>query len=438
MKIAVIGSGISGNSAAWALSRKHAVTIFEQDDRAGGHSATVDVDYDGVTIPVDTGFIVYNEGNYPLLTRLFDQLGVQTELTEMSFSVSLNAGRFEWCGRTLKTVFAQKRNLFSPGFLMMLGDILRFNSKAKQDLEAGVLCGLTFGDYMDRRGFSRRLRDDYIVPLTAAIWSTPAAKMLEFPAESLIRFLDNHRLIHMQRPWWRTVTGGSREYVSRLLADFDGEVLLSTPVRKVRRDNGKVQITDATGQEREFDGLVVATHSDQALALLDDANGEERDVLSAVQYRPNKVYLHRDPALMPKRQEAWASWNYIGTRDSRGHRDINVTYWMNQLQNIDRRYPLFITLNPPQAPREALTFAEFEYSHPQFDGPALAAQGRLRQIQGERNTWFAGAWTRYGFHEDGLASGLEAASLIGCDAPWTVAERTGPQKLSTLLLEAAE
>ncbi|MCB1430150.1 MAG: FAD-dependent oxidoreductase, partial [Nitratireductor sp.] len=278
MKIAVIGSGISGNSAAWALSRKHAVTIFEQDDRAGGHSATVDVDYDGVTIPVDTGFIVYNEGNYPLLTRLFDQLGVQTELTEMSFSVSLNAGRFEWCGRTLKTVFAQKRNLFSPGFLMMLGDILRFNSKAKQDLEAGVLCGLTFGDYMDRRGFSRRLRDDYIVPLTAAIWSTPAAKMLEFPAESLIRFLDNHRLIHMQRPWWRTVTGGSREYVSRLLADFDGEVLLSTPVRRVRRDNGKVQITDATGQEREFDGVVVATHSDQALALLDDANGEERDV----------------------------------------------------------------------------------------------------------------------------------------------------------------
>ena len=406
MKIAVIGSGISGNSAAWALSRQHEVTIFEEQDRAGGHSATVDVDYDGVTIPVDTGFIVYNEGNYPLLTRLFDQLGVRTELTEMSFSVSLNAGRFEWCGRTLKTVFAQKRNMFSPGFLMMLGDILRFNAKAKRDLEAGVLCGLTFGDYMDRRGFSRRLRDDYIVPLTAAIWSTPAAKMLEFPAESLIRFLDNHRLIHMQRPWWRTVSGGSREYVSRLLADFSGEILLSTPVSKVTRRNGKVQITDQGGKEREFDAVVIATHSDQALSLLGDASAAERSLLSAVQYRPNKVYLHRDPALMPKRQDAWASWNYIGTRDTEGHRDINVTYWMNQLQNIDRRYPLFITLNPPVAPREELTFAQFEYSHPQFDGPALAAQIRLGEIQGAQNTWFAGAWTRYGFHEDGLASGL--------------------------------
>ena len=438
MKIAVIGSGISGNSAAWALSRQHEVTIFEEQDRAGGHSATVDVDYDGVTIPVDTGFIVYNEGNYPLLTRLFDQLGVRTELTEMSFSVSLNSGRFEWCGRTLKTVFAQKRNMFSPGFLMMLGDILRFNAKAKRDLEAGVLCGLTFGDYMDRRGFSRRLRDDYIVPLTAAIWSTPAAKMLEFPAESLIRFLDNHRLIHMQRPWWRTVSGGSREYVSRLLADFSGEILLSTPVSKVTRRNGKVQITDQGGKEREFDAVVIATHSDQALSLLGDASAAERSLLSAVQYRPNKVYLHRDPALMPKRQDAWASWNYIGTRDTEGHRDINVTYWMNQLQNIDRRYPLFITLNPPVAPREELTFAQFEYSHPQFDGPALAAQIRLGEIQGAQNTWFAGAWTRYGFHEDGLASGLEAASLIGCDAPWTVAERKGHQKLSTLLLEAAE
>lgn len=438
MKIAVIGSGISGNSAAWALSRQHEVTIFEEQDRAGGHSATVDVDYDGVTIPVDTGFIVYNEGNYPLLTRLFDQLGVKTELTEMSFSVSLNAGRFEWCGRTLKTVFAQKRNMFSPGFLMMLGDILRFNAKAKRDLEAGVLCGLTFGDYMDRRGFSRRLRDDYIVPLTAAIWSTPAAKMLEFPAESLIRFLDNHRLIHMQRPWWRTVSGGSREYVSRLLADFSGEILLSTPVSKVTRRNGKVQITDQGGKEREFDAVVIATHSDQALSLLGDASAAERSLLSAVQYRPNKVYLHRDPALMPKRQDAWASWNYIGTRDTEGHRDINVTYWMNQLQNIDRRYPLFITLNPPVAPREELTFAQFEYSHPQFDGPALAAQIRLGEIQGAQNTWFAGAWTRYGFHEDGLASGLEAASLMGCNAPWTVAERKGHQKLSTLLLEAAE
>ncbi|MEZ5870330.1 MAG: FAD-dependent oxidoreductase [Nitratireductor sp.] len=438
MRIAVVGSGISGNSAAWALSRQHQVTLYERRNRAGGHSATVDIDHDGVTISVDTGFIVYNEGNYPLLTRLFDQLDIKTELTEMSFSVSLNDGRFEWCGRTLRSVFAQKRNMVSPGFLLMLGDILRFNSKAKQDLEAGVLCGLTFGDYMNRRGFSRRLRDDYIVPLTAAIWSTPAAKMLEFPAESLIRFLDNHRLIHMQRPWWRTVSGGSRQYVSKLLADFKGEILLSTPVQQILRRNDKVFITDDHGVEREFDAVVIASHSDQALKMLGDADDVEREILSAVQYRPNRVYLHRDPALMPKRRDAWASWNYIGTRDSQGHRDINVTYWMNQLQNIDRTYPIFITLNPPVPPREDLTFEQFDYSHPQFDGPALAAQQRLANIQGQRNTWFAGAWTRYGFHEDGLASGLEAARLLGSPAPWTVAERTGPQKLSTLLLEAAE
>lgn len=391
MKIAVIGSGISGNAAAWALSRAHDVTLFEKRSRPGGHSATVEVDYDGANIPVDTGFIVFNETNYPLLTRLFDQLGVEVEQSEMSFSVSLDQGRFEWCGRTLNSVFAQRRNLFSPGFLLMLGDIFRFNARARKDLRSGALCGLSFGDYMERRGFSTRLRDDYLVPLTAAIWSTPSARMLDFPAESLIRFLDNHRLMHIQRPWWRTVSGGSRRYVEKLLADFRGTILLDRQVVDIRRREHGVDVTDNRGAVRRFDALVMACHTDQALRALGDPSPLERSVLEAISYTPNIVYLHRDGSLMPRRKEAWASWNYMGTGRSAENRGISVTYWMNSLQNIDRKYPLFITLNPPVPPREELTFGRFDYSHPQFDGAAMTAQQRLGEIQGNRNTWYCGA-----------------------------------------------
>jgi predicted NAD/FAD-binding protein len=420
MRVAVIGSGISGNSAAWALSRHHDVTIYEKSREPGGHSATVDIDYDGQPIAVDTGFIVFNEDNYPLLTRLFDQLGVQTEVSDMSFSVSLDNGRFEWSGRTLSGVFAQRRNLISPGFFRMLGDIFRFNSMARRDLEAGALCGLTFGDYIARRGFSARLRDEYIVPLTAAIWSTPTARMLEFPAESLIRFLDNHRLIHINRPLWRTVSGGSRNYVRKLIDDFDGELRTGVAATSIRRENGTVLVADSTGERRVYDALVLACHTDQALRLLDDPSREETDILSAISYRPNRVWLHRDPQLMPRRRDAWASWNYLGSRHADGHRDISVTYCMNMLQNIDRRLPLFITLNPPVPPRHELTFADFVYDHPQFDAAAIAAQARLATLQGQRNTWYCGAWTRYGFHEDGLASGLEVAQRLGIAPQWTV------------------
>jgi predicted NAD/FAD-binding protein len=443
MRIAVVGSGISGNAAAWALSRGHDVTLYERRERPGGHSATVDVDYDGRKIAVDTGFIVYNEHNYPLLTRLFDQLGVETELSEMSFSVSLDGGRLEWCGRTLKTVFAQRRNLLSPGFLLMLRDIFRFNARAKRDLGAGMLCGLTFGDYIEKRGFSARLRDDYILPLCAAIWSTPTARMLDFPAESLIRFLDNHRLIHLQRPWWRTVRGGSRGYVERLLADFDGEVLLGTPVDRVERANGLVYITDRKGNRREYDAVVLAAHSDQSLRMLADPTAEERSILESVEYRPNKVWLHRDPELMPKRRDAWAAWNYLGSRAAgedgkgAGERDITVTYWMNKLQNIDYNCPLFITLNPARPPRPELTFGLYEYSHPQFDAGAIDAQQRLSAIQGANNTWYCGAWTRYGFHEDGLASGLEVAERMGVSPPWAGEERKIVHKYAPILFETA-
>jgi len=417
-KLAVIGSGISGMGAAWALGPSHDVTLFETRNRPGGHSATVDIDHGDKQIAVDTGFIVYNNRNYPHLSRLFDHLDVETEESCMSFSVSLDEGRFEWCGYNLRTIFAQKRNLLSPRFLLMLGDILRFNARAKRDLETGALCGLTFGDYMSWRGYSASLRDDYLVPMTAAIWSTPAARMLDFPAESLIRFLDNHRLMQISPPKWRTVSGGSRNYVSRLLKEFRGHTRFGAGVRRIERQEGKVIIEDASGTRETFDGVVMATHSDQALSLLGDPSSAERSVLSAIPYRKNEVWLHRDPTLMPRRRDAWAAWNYLSGRDADGERSVAVTYWMNRLQNIDERYPVFITLNPPRPPREDLTFGFYDYAHPQFDATALDAQQRLPLIQGENHTWYCGAWTRYGFHEDGLASGLQVADMIGTTAPW--------------------
>lgn len=434
MKIAVVGSGISGNSAAWALSRRHDVTLYESRARPGGHSATVDIDHDGVHIPVDTGFIVFNRENYPLLTKLFAHLGVETRRTTMSFSVSLDEGRFEWCGENLRSIFAQRRNLFSPTFLRMLSDILRFNAFARRDLESGALCGLSFGDYIAHRRISLVLRDRYILPMIAAIWSTPTARMLDFPAESLIRFLDNHRLIHHRRPDWESVMGGSRNYVNRLLAQFDGRVLYSNPVRRVERLAGGVRIHDSRGESARYDAVIMATHSDTSLALLGDATPGERAVLSAVSYRPNDVWLHRDLSLMPRRREAWAAWNYLGSSDPAEQSRVSVTYWMNRLQGIDPARPVFVSVNPPRPPREELTFGQYSYSHPQFDAASLAAQRSLAAIQGVGRTWYCGAWTRYGFHEDGLASGLSVAAALGCDAPFERAATRRP----VLELQAAE
>ncbi len=438
MKIAVVGSGISGNSAAWALSQNHDVTLYEKRDRPGGHSATVTVDHGGTPVTVDTGFIVFNRVNYTNLCKMFAHLGVPTETTSMSFSVSLDNGALEWCGDTLRTIFAQKRNLFSPRFLIMLRDILRFNARAKHDLENGMLGGLTFGEYIARQGFSDTLRDDYIVPMIAAIWSTPAAQMLEYPAESLVRFLDNHRLIYLQRPYWETVSGGSKIYVEKLLSAFKGRILLGTAAENIERKGGKVIIRDSRGGVETYDALVMATHTDQALRVLGDPSEAEIAVLGAVKYRANAVWLHRDASLMPKRRAAWAAWNYLGTREDSSKREISVTYWMNRLQNLDPNYPVFITLNPPRRPKEELTFGLYDYSHPQFDMAALRAQEQLSAIQGENNTWYCGAWTRHGFHEDGLSSGLNVARLMGCNAPWEAENPKSEVKTTPPMLEAAE
>lgn len=417
-KIAIVGSGISGASAAWALNEVADVTLYEADRRPGGHTATVDIDYDGTHIPVDTGFIVYNELNYPELTALFDHLGVATHGSCMGFSLSLDGGRLEWSGSTYRSIFAQKRNVFSPSFVWMLREILRFNRQCIEDRDAGRLGHDTIGEYLERCGFSAGFRDNYLIPMAAAIWSTPRVKMLDYPAATFITFFENHRLVHNERPIWKTVTGGARTYLDMLLKPLAGRIRLASPVETIIRDAFGATIW-ARGHEAErFDHVVVATHSDQALAMLGNPFPLEQKILSAIPYRPNRVVLHRDPRLMPKRRAVWSAWNYLRSSGKDEEAEICVTYWMNRLQGIDERMPLFVSLNPTIEPREELIFGEWSFAHPQFDSAALSAQARLDDIQHMRRTSFAGAWTGQGFHEDGLRSGIDAAVALGATVPW--------------------
>ena len=418
LKIAVVGSGISGASAAWALNPVHDVTLYESQARSGGHTATVDVDYDGVRIAVDTGFIVYNELNYPNLTALFADLGIATHASDMSFSLSLDHGRLEWSGGGLSSIFAQKLNLLRPSFLWMIREILRFNRMCLEDRAAGHLASRSIGDYLDWRGFSPGFTNNYLVPMAAAIWSTPSTRMLQFPAEHFVNFFDNHRLIYRRQHQWRTVTGGSRTYLDRLLQPLGERVKLSCGVRGVVRGDHGITIIDETGSKRPFDKVIFACHSDQTARLLTDATDREQKLLAAIPYQPNRVVLHRDEALMPQRRKVWASWNYLRSSREDGKASVAVTYWMNRLQGIDHKFPLFVTLNPDREPDPRKVFAEFTYEHPQFSAEAMAAQQALAAIQGENHCHFAGAWTGYGFHEDGLVSGLAAAEALGGVIPW--------------------
>jgi len=436
MKIAVIGSGISGNAAALSLSHDHQVTVYEKRERLGGHSATVEVEHNNRLIPVDTGFIVYNEANYPLMTAMFDYLQVKTKKSNMSFSVSLDKGSLEWCGTSLKGVFAQRRNIFSLPFLFMLREIFRFNKKAAEDFENGKLSDMSLETYLDYAGFSERFRNNYLIPMTSAIWSTPSRKMLDFPAESLLGFMKNHSLIQKQRPQWRTVDGGSREYVKLLRANTDAEYRLGAEVLSIVRTNGGVLVEDSRGDKIIYDEVVLACHSDQAFSMIKDKTLEEASILGDVEYTPNDVWLHSDPKLMPRKRDAWAAWSYMGTRSSCDERDVAVTYWMNSLQGIPDEHPMFVTLNPFEEPDPSLVHGRYQYSHPLFDKKAIAAQNRLPQIQGKNNLWFCGAWCGYGFHEDGLKSGLEVAEQLGSTIPWLRDDAVA--KTNMLIADAAE
>ncbi|KAA5805141.1 FAD-dependent oxidoreductase [Alkalicaulis satelles] len=418
-QIAVIGAGVSGLGAAWALRGSHDVTLYEKDARLGGHANTVTIDYDGASIDVDTGFIVYNELNYPNMTALFAELGVETFRTDMSFGFSLDR-TLEWSSNGLKGLFADPANLARPGFLGMLRDIVHFNASARRDLVSGSLHGLTLGQYLDRIGVGERFRACYLLPMGAAIWSSSEAAMADYPAEAFVKFFNNHRLMHASRPQWQTVKGGSRTYVRRIAADLEAAgVALADGARSVRRDGGSVWVTGADGAEQRFDEVILACHADQALRLLSDADADERELLGAIPYAPNMAVLHRDTSFLPARKGARAAWCYM--REA-GEAGACVTYDMNRLQGIDPSRPLMVTLNPGRQPDPALTFGRFEYDHPQFTAPGLAAQRIFNRIQGVKHTWFAGAWLGYGFHEDGLRAGLRAALRLGGSIPWVFAD----------------
>lgn len=421
--VAVIGGGISGLSAAWLLSRTTRVTLYEQDTRPGGHAHTVEVAMPGGPVAVDTGFIVYNERNYPNLVGLFAHLGVATKASEMSFAASLDGGRLEYSGASVGALLGQRRNAARPRFWRMVRDIPRFYREAPGLLARPELAEVSLGEYLDRSDYSAAFVEDHLMPMGAAIWSTTARRMRDYPLHAFIRFFASHGLLSLSnRPTWRTVEGGSREYVQRILADFRGELRLGTGVAQVRRDAGGVEITDRRGDVARYTDVVLASHADQALALLADADAGEREILGAFGYTANRAVLHSDPGLMPKRRRVWASWNYIGDR-ARAEAPLCVTYWMNRLQGLSTPAPLFVTLNPGREIAPELIHGSYEYTHPLFNTAALAAQPRLSAAQGRRNTWFCGAYLGSGFHEDGLRAGLAVAEALGGGKrPWQVAE----------------
>ncbi len=442
MDVAVIGAGISGLSCAWKLRRGASadtsqanvvsnVTLYEANDYAGGHTHTVDVQVDGLRYPVDTGFLVFNHRTYPRLVALFDELGVETAASEMTFSVKLT-GRgtraIEWAGTDLNSVFVQRRNLFDPRFLRMLADLMRFNRQTMELAKSGTpaLDTWTLGEFLDANRYSNVFRDWYLLPMAAAIWSCSTAQMREFPLSTFVRFCANHGLLQVtDRPQWYTVKGGARNYVERLLASLSvslsgplsdvriGEAALA--VKRVRSPQGESKVAVISGRGTAlYDHVVLACHSDQSLALLDDADGTERALLSAIRYQHNRAILHTDAGVLPARRGAWAAWNYQADIASSAPADraVCVHYLINKLQPLPFKSPVLVSLNPTGRIDRSTILGEFEYAHPVFDGCARNAQRRLGEIQGRGNLWYCGAWTGYGFHEDGLRSGLEVAEAI--------------------------
>ena len=438
MRIAIVGSGISGLGAALALSDSHDVRVFEKETRVGGHANTVDVAFPDGSQWVDTGFIVYNAHNYPNLTSMFEHLDVPTRWSDMSFGFSLNEGSCEYACDNLSTIFAQRWRVLDPRFLRTFSEILRFARVAPKDLEEGALTGLTLGEWLDKRRFSSWFRTRFLLPMGGAIWSTNVTDIIGFPAESFVRFFVNHDLMTgldaAQR--WRTVDGGSREYVKRIMGRLGPRAVVGDAVNRVDTSGPCPRVCFADGRSEIFDHVIMATHAPTSRHLLGGTDDVVETVLSRFRTSPNVAVLHSDPALMPLRRSVWSSWNFLSNGSTAdAERPAQVSYWMNRLQGIDQARPLFVSLNPQRMPDPALEHARMSYDHPLFDQASFQGQAEMDAIQGRKGVWYAGAWLGYGFHEDGLRSGLRVAEALGARPEW-VKDTATP--LARPLVHAAE
>ena len=418
-RIAVVGSGISGLGAVHILKDAAQVTLFEKNTYLGGHSRTLEVEVDGQHVPVDTGFIVYNERNYPLLTALFNDLQLPTVKSDMSFGVSIENGWLEYASNGLSGLFGSLRNLTSPGMWKLVRDILRFNRQAQAFMNADP--SVTLGMLLDELRLGEWFRNYYLLPMGGSIWSCPTGQMLKFPAATFIRFFDNHGLLTVSdHPQWYSVLGGSKEYVQRLRNQWENSVETRPGATCVRRDDhGGVTVTDTSGREERFDEVILASHPDESLRMVQSPTRRETELLSAFRYQPNEVILHTDESFMPRRRSAWASWVYQSSKRQDNAPAISLSYWMNNLQNLGTDVPIIVTLNPMREPAPDKILDRHVFDHPVFDEKAIRAQGELMEIQGADRIWYCGAWQRNGFHEDGQWSAVRVAAEMGVDVPWS-------------------
>lgn len=414
MNIAIIGTGISGLGAAYLLHQHHDLVIYEKNTYVGGHSRTIEVPIEQGMLAVDTGFIVFNDRNYPNLLGLFDQIDVPYQKSDMSFGVSIDDGWLEYSSNGL---FAQRKNLFRPQYWRMLVDVIRFNKQALSFIESDPTISL--GDCLEQLNMGEWFKRYYILAMGAAIWSCPVETIMQFPAQTFLRFFKNHGLLSINdRPQWYTVTGGSREYTRRLIAPFEEHILLNNGAKRVVAKGNQFEVTDEQGGSRLFDHVIFACHADQALKLIEQPSVDEQSVLSNFNYQRNHIIVHSDVSFMPQHQQCWSSWVYLSEQQQDDNHGVSLSYWMNNLQSLQTEIPIIVTLNPAKRPKKQLILDEHYFSHPIFDYGAITSQENIRNIQGKRNLWFCGAYQRYGFHEDGLLSAVNVAKSLGVNIPW--------------------